>query len=493
MTRIVSYKLKYSLALIAGFLAFAGVSASAQTTFRIGEKITYGISFDTFSDIAYAETYVVSRGKFGDKDAVELRGKFKTRDFWSAAFFLVDESRVVFVSPEGGIPLYISRSLNSGIPKEVTENFLTSPTSSFDLLSLIYKIRASGGAGAATISENGSVHAVTFAPVGTERVKTDSGEFDTQIISVQSDFFTPLGVRDLRVNLSTDEAKIPALIRFKTSKKGEFRMAAASVKIIVPEPEITPTPVPIQTPMPVPTPRQTPTPTPYVDNRPLRDDLAFELGETLEYQVSAGGQFVGAFRLQAKERKQFRGTDSLLLLATATDARPGSPLFASGDTVSAYVNPEALTPIQVDIRLRGQLSSLNNSLSFDTANSRVTFGGANSVDVPVGTQSLLSLLYAIRSYNLKPSRDISNPVNDTRVAVFWDKVPVVFTLRPSNPELISVGDEKVSAQMISVSTGNVNPQLDQLQIRIWLSNDERRLPLRISAGGYQAELIPSKK
>ena len=100
-----------------------------------------------------------------------------------------------------------------------------------------------------------------------------------------------------------------------------------------------------------------------------------------------------------------------------------------------------------------------------------------------------SLLYAIRSYNLKPSRDASNPVNDTRVAVFFDQQPVIFTLRPSAPEMITVAGEKVSAQLISVSTGNQNPQLDHLQIKLWLGNDDRRLPLRISAGGFQADLV----
>ncbi|HEV8593612.1 MAG TPA: DUF3108 domain-containing protein, partial [Pyrinomonadaceae bacterium] len=249
-----------------------------------------------------------------------------------------------------------------------------------------------------------------------------------------------------------------------------------------------PTPTPVQTSRPVATPKPVATPAPYVDNQPLLPELAFELGETLEYKLSSGGQQVGTFKLQAKERKQRNGVDCLLLTATAADVRAGNSLFALGDKILAYVDPDNLAPIQVDINLHGQLGSLNNSVTFNRELSTVMYGGKN-VDVPVGTQSLLSLLYAIRSYNLKPSRDASNPVNDTRVAVFWDKQPLVFTLRPSASEVISVGDAKISAQQISISTGNQNPQLDQLQIKIWLGNDERRLPLRISAGGYQADLI----
>jgi hypothetical protein len=88
---------------------------------------------------------------------------------------------------------------------------------------------------------------------------------------------------------------------------------------------------------------------------------------------------------------------------------------------------------------------------------------------------------------LKPSKDPNNPVNDTRVAVFVDSQPYVFTLRPSNGEIINLKGEKNAAQLITVTTGN--PSIDQLGARIWLSLDEKRLPLRLTVGNYQADLI----
>ena len=41
--------------------------------------------------------------------------------------------------------------------------------------------------------------------------------------------------------------------------------------------------------------------------------------------------------------------------------------------------------------------------------------------------------------------------------------------------------------MIAVKTGN--PQLDALAIKVWLSIEDSRVPLRFSAGTYQADLI----
>jgi hypothetical protein len=93
----------------------------------------------------------------------------------------------------------------------------------------------------------------------------------------------------------------------------------------------------------------------------------------------------------------------------------------------------------------------------------------------------------MRSFNLKPSPIRDNPVNDTRVAVFWESQPYVFTLRPRPMEEITVNGEKRQAQQITINTGN--PQLDQLALKVWLSADGARVPLRFSAGPYQAELV----
>ncbi|HBR57520.1 MAG TPA: hypothetical protein DEA22_08630, partial [Blastocatellia bacterium] len=86
-----------------------------------------------------------------------------------------------------------------------------------------------------------------------------------------------------------------------------------------------------------------------------------------------------------------------------------------------------------------------------------------------------------------PSRDLSNPVNDTRVAFFWGSRYYVFSLRPSPLDVITLGSEKIPAQQVAIFSGD--PDVDKLAIKIWLGNDKRRLPLRFSFGDYQADLI----
>ncbi len=285
------------------------------------------------------------------------------------------------------------------------------------------------------------------------------------------------------------KARVPVAIRFRTAK-GEFRAKVASIQNVEPQPEASPTPTPAAANTPKPTPAPTAAPKSYIENVPLPPELSFVLGETLEYGLTAGGQPVAKFVLQAAERKEFLKKDSLLLTATVTEAAPGSRLLLLGDQVKAYVNPETLGPRKLDINLTGTLGNFSQSVSFDERSNLITFKGTNQIEAPVGTHNILSLLYAIRSFNLKPSKDTSNPINDTRVAVFWDTKPYIFTLRPAVADSITIRGEKVSSQLISISTGN--PQLDALNIKVWLSNDPRRVPLRFSLGRYQAELLSDK-
>ncbi len=491
--------LKYftRLLLVIGFGATAFwvlKSVSAQTTvktenlpptaFRIGEKLTYNVAFGRYKNAGFAELAVISRGKLSGRDAIELHSKFKTNELVAAAFYLLDETRVTFADADSGLPLFIRRSSNAGVaPTETINNFLAAPTPNFDLLTLVYRIRNAGGIGSFLLQEDEKVYAVNAQPTVSERIKTDAGEFETTVSTIQSEFFDGKGYRDFRVNFSADEQKIPVLIRFKTSK-GEFRASLASLQVIEPEPETQPTPTP--TPRPIQTPTPQPSPTPSLENQPLSTNLPFILGETLEYKITSKGQNVGAFLLQAAERRTIDKKDTLFLSATISNVEKGIGIFKTGDSIIAQVNVETLVPYKFEVKFSGTLSSFNQSASFNQDRGIAIFGGANQLVIPNNTHSLLSLAYAIRSFNLKPSKDAKNPVNDTRVAVFYGTQFYVFTLRPLEAELINLSGEKVPAQLITVITGN--PQLDALNLRIWLSSDIKRTPLRFAIGNYQADL-----
>ncbi len=473
---------------IFGFSFLSGGKSAAQespTNFRVGERLTYNFSFDKFRDVAYAQLFVASRGKLDGKDAVELHSKFKTVNLYSAIFYLIDEERTTFVSTENGLPLYTRKVSNAeGLPLEDVKNYLVAPAAGHDLLTMLYQARNSGGIGTFQFQENGRIYNANFTPTGNERVKTDAGEFETAVSTVQSEFFTENGIKEIRINFSVDEQKIPVLIRVKT-EKGEFRGSLSSIQTINETPSATP--VTIQTPIAVTTPKPIATPTPYIENQPLLQELPFVLGETLDYLVSSGGKKIASVSLQAKERKLFSNEDSLLLTAAVNSIEPFNQIFNLNDGIRAQVSPETLAPKMIDLKFSGIFAAFNQTTIFDQKTGTAVYDGTKRIEIPVGTHSILSLVYAIRSFNLKPSKDDTNPINDTRVAVFLGNQPYVFTLRPATADLITLKGEKVSAQLITIITGNQS--VDAQGLRVWLSNDKKRLPLRLVFGAFQADLI----
>jgi hypothetical protein len=456
--------------------------------FRIGERLTYNISFQKYDNVGFAEIYAVSRGKLGESDAVELRMRFKTTGLLSAAFYQIDESRTTFANPETGAPLLVKRQDNSSVViKELVSSYANSPSPGMDLLTLIYRARQAGGSGSFLFVEGEKTYNVNFVPLSTEHLKTEAGEFDTNVTTIQSDYFAEHGIVSMRINLSTDDAHIPVLARLKTAK-GEFKIILSGVYNIEPEVEASPTPAPTQTPRPTNTPR--PTPTPYIDNEPLNPELGFALGEKLTYRVSNGTARVATIVLTAKERKNINRQDSLVLIASVGSVEAGSGIFSATDAIIARVDPETLSPFEVATRTSGPLAALTQILKFDQRTGAVSSGNTR-VDAPIGTHTLLSFLYAVRSFNLNPSRDPRNPVNDTRVAVFWGEKANIFMLRPSAPDTITVDGQKFEAQKVTVRTND--PQLDALGLTIWLSMDQSRTPLMIKLGSYQAELVAAAK
>ena len=468
-----------------GSRAVRNVSAQAEipATIRVGERLTYNISFNKIPNVAYAETDVLSKGKIAGKEAFEVRSKFKSINYITVGSLFLDVDRTTYISPVDGSALMLRQTDNTtGAPVTEAVKFTEKSPGSFDLTALLFKIRTSGGVGSYPMFENGKLYTVSFQSVGSETVKSDAGEFPTNIIEVKSDFLTENGFIGLKVSIASEGSNIPVQFRLKRSKSSEYVGVIASVQVAA-EPTPTPTaPVAVRTPKPTPAP--TATPAVYVDNQPLYG-MPFELGEKLEYTVTAGQRPAGTLILEARERKLVDRHDSLLLSATITNTA-GNELFGIGNNIRSNVDPDTLAPYDFSMGFSGRLSTYNQSAKFDQESGRVTLPNNQRVDVPVGTHNVISLFYALRLFNLNPSKDSNNRVNDTRVSVFWQGRANIFTLRPSEPKMTKFGDQTILAQEVAVSTGN--PQLDSLRIRMWLSNDDRRLPLRLVIDGYQFDL-----
>jgi len=467
-------------ALICLLLLSTGLIAQESLPFKVGEKVTYNILFEKSQEVGFIEAWLASKGKFRNEDALELRFRVATTNLLDA-IYPINREQICIMSSKSGIPLYTRTVFNEeAIPREVIQDAATSYHS---LLTAIYQIRA--GANNIVFQENDRSYTLSWQSNYKTRLRTDIGEFETSRIEMQSSYFDELGLKKVQMYITEDERRLPVMVRF-TSQKGNFTISIASLQIkiadendVIKENNKTPDSEPSQTLQP--TPKPTVKPTPYVENQPLSSDLPFSLGETLLYEITLQTQKIATVTLQVKERKLFKGKDAVLLMAEVTQS---SSTFNKGDYFMSWIDPNSLIPMSFEAKLSGNLSGYSQSIEFEQDNG-LAFNSSNSMrfEIPVGTHSMLSLAYALRTFKLQYQK---NKLSDIRVAVlFKDKYSIV-TFRPISQEPLEFDGRKIETTVVSIRTGN--QKIDQAGAKVWLSNDDARLPLQFTFGKFTARL-----
>ena len=105
------------------------------------------------------------------------------------------------------------------------------------------------------------------------------------------------------------------------------------------------------------------------------------------------------------------------------------------------------------------------------------------MEIPVGTHDLVSLLYAVRTFELTPGRQ-------NAISILVNNRPMTLRITALPRETVNLAGQKIPAIQLSLTTDD--PQSDKYQFRAWVSDDSRRLPLRFTAvtelGLVRAEL-----
>ena len=116
--------------------------------------------------------------------------------------------------------------------------------------------------------------------------------------------------------------------------------------------------------------------------------------------------------------------------------------------------------------------STNWIVTNDQSSGAATFNDGARVEVPIGAHDLLSVLYALRSFDLTPPKR-------SAVAILINKRPRTLSISALRRETIELGGQRIPAVELSLTTDD--PQGDRFNLRLWVSADSRRLPLRLTA------------
>ena len=277
-------------------------------------------------------------------------------------------------------------------------------------------------------------------------------------------------------------------------KAGEIRAELAASELTIPEGGLKSGPTqpvkkgindpPVR---PSPTPRGLQTPPLGTNSELPLKDVPFRIGEQLTYQVylsNAPQQSVGTITFALKSRGQYFNRDGLLISVTAQTTGAGARVFPVTDQITSYIDPTTLLPFRTELHLSEGKYRYNRAYSLDQNRGAAVADTKERIEIPVGTHDLISAFYSIRTFDLWPPKQ-------NAISIMATSQPRTLLVKSQRRETIELGGQKIDAIMLTLTTDD--PQSDKMQLRIWLGDDSRHLPLRISAvtqfGLVRADLL----
>jgi hypothetical protein len=453
------------------------------SAYRIGERLTYNVNYSHFISAGHIELFVAGRDKFFGREGIQLKAHVETSGVVSVAVLSINNDYTTYVFPDNGLPYRAQHVVRQADKTSEASIDYTQPAGAdalparlnvgetagtLDLLSAVYRIRAMPLAQRSTyfttVRNEGKEYRAEIKVTGRELINTNVGSYDAIATRVNVKSGEDYSIR---AYFSDDEWHVPVLITARYNG-ANIQIELAGSALIAP-PRSSPT-----HPVVVPTdPLPTATPAPLVKTSPTSLNLPFKIGEQLNYRVYMGTATtsVGSMSFEIKSRGRFFNRDGLQLVVNAQTIGPAA--IGVRDQITSYVDPETLLPFRTEINLsEGKYHTARNYNLDQERGAATSEQPRERIDIPVGTHDMISAFYALRTFDLT----IQKP-NSISIMAFHR--PRTLTIKALKRETIELNGQKIPAIMLQLVTDD--PQPDRLQIRIWVGEDARHLPLRIAA------------
>lgn len=458
--------------------------------YRPGERLTYNVSYSNIISAAHVELQVGARGVFFGREGIQLRAHVETTGLVNAALFAINSDYVTYVDPATGLPFRsqqvvreatrtseTARALNDTAAATANDSKLRNGESpgTHDFLSAIYHLRALPLAEGSThyLSVKGETedYQTEVKVTGHQTVKTNVGSFNALVSQVRVTNNSKANGYRIRIFFSDDERHIPVLITARIGG-GELRAELAGSEFLKPVAPVSVPTRPITPPVAGPTPVVPPQPS--ADSGSNNLDLPFKVGEQLNYQVFLGNitSPAGNATLQVRARARHFDRDAFVFTLRAQTTNAAQRLFFANDQISSYVDPKALLPFRSEMNLVEGTRRLNQVLTINQDYGAATSDKGERIEIPVGTHDYLSFFYLARTFNITPPRR-------NAVSILVNNKPKTLFMTSLKRETIQIGSQSIPAIQLSLTTDD--PQPDKYLFRVWISDDKRRLPLRLTA------------
>lgn len=469
--------------------------------YKVGERLTYDISFSSFISAAHVELLVAARGNFFGKESIQLKGHVETSGVVNAALFAINNDYISYVDPATGSPFRSEQTIREASRVAESSADFNQPVGTaaipskrmgevpgtYDFLSALYRLRAlplaDGSAYTLSARSDNQNFQLEIRVTGHEVIKTNVGSFNAIVSQVRVKNYSQGNGYVMKAYFSDDQRHVPVLTITRVPA-GEIRAELAGSGFIATPPAPpapNPTPIPSSTPglpprLPgVPSTQSPVAPTgPLVSDESSLEDLPFKVGEQLNYQVFLPNipAAVARAAFQVRAHSKYFDHDALLFAVTAQTTNALQKLFAASDSMSSYVDPKSLLPFHTEFSFNEGRRRFSGKLAINQDYGTATTDKGERIEIPIGTHDYLSLFYLVRTLNI-------NPTKRNAISILVNNRPKTLFITALKREAVQLGTQTIPAIQISLTTDDA--QGDKYQIRAWISDDKRRLPLRLTA------------
>ena len=471
--------------------------------YRIGERLTYDVSFSNFISAAHVELLVAGRGTFFGREGIQLKGHVETNGVVNAALFAINNDYVTYVDPASGLPYRSQQTIREASRTAETATDVNQPAGTaaipsksagefrgtYDFLSAIYRLRAlpltSGSSYSLTARNDNQNQHVEIRVTGREMIKTNVGSFNAIVTQVRVKNDVAGNGYVMKAYFSDDQRHVPVLVITRLSA-GEIRIElAGSGFVATPKPPPTPAPTPVPVIPPTTTPLIVPPGTPPATSpvvaprapahqEDAAEDLPFKVGEQLNYQLFLPNvpTAVATATFQVRARSKYFDHDGFLFTVNAQTTNASQNVFAANDMISSFVDPKSLLPFHTEFSFNEARRRFASKLTINQDYGTATTEKGERIEIPIGTHDYLSYFYVVRTFNLTPPKR-------NAISILVNNKPKTLFITALKRENLQIGSQTIPAIQISLTTDDA--QGDKFQIRGWISDDRRRLPLRLTA------------
>jgi hypothetical protein len=222
----------------------------------------------------------------------------------------------------------------------------------------------------------------------------------------------------------------------------------------------------------------------------LSSSRFFQVGEQLTYEISWLNITAGT-AVMAISGAGTDGDRPLAKLITSTQSSPMiTKFFPVDNRVESIVDPATLLPEHLTFKRREGKKKEDIEYTFHQKEGTVTVvkgATTETLEMPPGTQDVISCLYYARSeLSLQPGSFLT-------MNVYHDKKNRKVDVHVEEIEIVSGPWGEVETARVLVVMPFQGLFLNQGNIRVWFTNDDRRIPLRMKAkviiGSIVADLV----